>query len=306
MGTILLSGVMVLLLCTVACTPRNTNQTTTSDETNAIADALRSTMGSDSKFDFERKELETRSAREEFIAVCMAEAGFTYHPDAPQAASQRDELDSFGISTNVTLDSGAATTSISRNDAYVASLGREERRAYEVAMLGELAITDAVHDGTVFTPEELADQGGCRNEAALVGATSTDRALATAFSVELEELAALVSADPRVLQAQQDWATCIAREGFPFQTPAEIQDEIVLRLDTALAAAFTNDGGTDEQRRDAAPKALVEVQDYERELFALSTECSSALREVHAKVQHELLSEFVQQNLPALTSIVTD
>ena len=176
-------------------------------------------------------------------------------------------------------------------------------------------------------PEESAWGGGCMGEASQEVYGKVDEVYS-----ELEpmftELQERVESDPRVVEASQEWTTCMADRGYDFQTVEELWDrgldEIRTRHNELVGRSDPFEGWTEEEieafwetsspeaiedfyeqhesgaRQDVDQEALAALQQEERDLAVANYECGEKEREITQEVSQELESQFISENRDAL------
>lgn len=176
---------------------------------------------------------------EESIAACMAEQGFDYTPvdwsptevdlsaglDMQVGTLEFAEQFGYGITTDP-FASGLEDV-VDPNEAYVAAMSDAERDAYFAALYGETwadadaAGGDGAAGGDDAEPagEPLDDweweRAGCSGRAQheVLTAGIEDESF-TALQEDMEQLFEDVAGDPRLAQANRDWAACMLDAGF--------------------------------------------------------------------------------------------
>lgn len=153
------------------------------------------------------------------MAVCMAKSGFTYVPQystpapSPTAADRHTEgwVDEYGYGLGRDDTSVVATGAMSKeNEDYFYGLSEKEKDAYLLAHFG-----DEPKDGSKRVVGcTTADQDADPESSVATKKLTADRA----------ELAKRAIEDPAWVEADKDWATCMAdagQGGFTRQTDAE-------------------------------------------------------------------------------------
>ena len=231
----------------------------------------------------------TIEAVESDIADCMSEAGFEYVPadvgtveDAQAAVRSepgmsREEYKAmwgFGVSTR--FDDPVREIALGENLASIENLGEAERIAYEQTLFGEDAKATFAF---TLDEEDFSTTGGCTRTA--VESHFTDEQLAGTF---VNPKDALVSGDPRMVEAQDKWSACMSDAGFEYGD----QDDIIGELEERFAAIV---GESDPQALGGSEaNALAALQADEVELAQLDLVCSvEHLDPVEEVVEEELL-----------------
>ena len=204
---------------------------------------------------------------EERVKACMKQAGFEYTPVDPHATKAAitgtsgltdDEYRrqfGYGISTvfEKVVEISQSAKSIDPNVAYRATLDTAGRTAFDRALTGgnaDLSVAGAVDAAKTG---DLSGLEGCVGEAttAVFGDSSVTSALA-----KIEELDSRAEADPRLVKARADWATCMKKRGFDYSDPNAV--------DVTISDKLSNIVGP------AAAKALGETGNFSPLVFGTS------------------------------------
>ena len=290
---------------------------------------------------------------EEAVAECMAGEGFEYEPAAPEpeAVEFREEdpiesarRDGFGVSLaygNPEYDTDFGGVEMEDPNAeYVAALSESEAAAYYDALYGtpeenaeyQTAETDPGTGQVTIVGSGVA---GCLGEAQRE-VTGNWAAVFPLLQPLWEEIDARVRADPRIVELEAEYASCMADTGFDFATPNEVDDYVngdlaaeaaeVLGFDpnedpiTNLLSpeeqgAFVE--GTDEeidaryeeleeQMRQVPGvdrEALAALHEKERSLAVAEAECSADFDEKQAEVYREIEAQFVRDNTDRIAEL---
>ena len=178
---------------------------------------------------------------EELVKACMKQAGFEYTPVDPNATKAAitgtsgltdDEYRrqfGYGISTvfEKVVEISQSRKSVDPNVAYRASLDPSGQVAFDQALTGgntSLSVAGAVDAAKTG---DLTGLAGCVGEG-----TNTVFGDATVVSVlgKIEELDARAEADPRLVKAREDWATCMRKRGFEYSDPNAVDTAITDKL----------------------------------------------------------------------------
>ncbi|NLF06316.1 MAG: hypothetical protein GX593_15130 [Actinomycetales bacterium] len=209
---------------------------------------------------------------EESTADCMAAAGFTYHPQAHEVAhvytrplvAVREHAERFGYGDTISSApdvpplrwafAGAGMPGEEENLAYRATLPQAELEAYEAALHGDGA-TDQGCQGAamaevfadVVVPEELRE-----------------------VEAELRAVAREVETEPRVADAVDRWAECMADAGHEGLTDRHGGADLVgARAEEFPAPA----GATFEEIVEVYASELAELQAFELEVALADVSC---------------------------------
>lgn len=227
-------------------------------------------------------------ATETLIASCMANAGFEYVPVDVTAfleveewlrrdpSMTREEYKSqwgFGISTR--FDFPARDVGLGpQNLRIYEDLSPADQVAYDRALFGE--DTDATFAITL-DDEDFTSTGGCTKEA-----------IDQVFPAEMRSGTfvnpkdVLVESDPRVVEAEQQWADCMAEADYEYADQDEIIEEFEEQLDVIT------DGDDPEELTDSRLDALQQLQADEIAVALKDLECQEpvdiAVRQVEIEV----------------------
>jgi len=227
-------------------------------------------------------------ATEALIATCMAQAGFEYVPVDVTAflevedwlrrdpSMTREEYKSqwgYGISTR--FDFPARDVGLGpQNLRIYEDLTSADQIAYDRALFGE--DTDATFAITI-DDEDFTSTGGC-----------TKKAIDQVFPVEMRTGTfvnpkdVLVESDPRVAEADQQWADCMAGDGYEYVDQDEIIEEYEEQFDVVT------DGDDPEELSGARLEALHELQTEEIAVALKDLECQGpvdiAVRQVEIEI----------------------
>ena len=179
--------------------------------------------------------MEQQTRVEASIARCMTQSGFDYVPIDPFAQqtttskaarlSDEDFVNQFGygVSTLWGRDSGRE---VDPNERIRAGLGAADRKAYDRVLWGDRPRTtfaDAVDSG------DLTRLGGCTRKAA--AAAFGDGQVIARIVARFDALDERIGADPRMVRADERWATCMASAGYRFESGDEIEEHFTRRME---------------------------------------------------------------------------
>lgn len=226
---------------------------------------------------------------QELIAACMTEAGFEYIPvdvqtvEAGQARMRRDPGDTrrgykvkYGLGVTTRFDNPVRDVGMGPNLDIMNALPPSDREAYQRTLWGEDPDADFVWS---LDEEDFSGTGGCTREA--VSQVFTPAQLRGSF-VNPKDV--LVEEDPRIVQANEDWADCMHDAGYEYsEDQDEIIDEFQERLDELAG---------DEDPQDLTgprAEALRRLQQEEIEVSLVDLDCQIAhtddvFREVEIEV----------------------
>lgn len=165
------------------------------------------------------------------------------------------------------------------NDEILNSLSQEEKEARAIAIYG------------------TEDGGGCINDAVNF---SRGQEIAPPDEIELmleveAKISEAISADARIVQAEQDWLTCMAEEGYEVPGLDKVGDSVLLEAEQILGIGLSSETSEDQLRgalRDEGlRRELMQLHEWERELATTDVECRRNLIEL----QNSLYSEYSEK-----------
>lgn len=208
------------------------------------------------------------------IGVCMGAAGFEYIPvdfDTVRQAQAADGAVSgvndeaflaqygFGLTTLPDQPNAMIEIAKGQNAAIFAALPEADQVAYTRTLLGEnedAAFVFGLED------EDFSETAGCTRQA--VEQSFTEEEISGSY---VNPGDALVDNDPRMTAAMTAWSGCVAHDGYDYQTPDDLEDDLVDRLDAIL--------GDQEiaELAGSALDALNDLQGFERAIAPISEDC---------------------------------
>ena len=235
-------------------------------------------------------ELAAREARavQTRIAACMAALGLPYReqveppPEVPDPGLGPREWAAkwgFGVSTSVGV-TDALPPAADANLAYIDSLPPERRAAYRSALFGDGA------------------SRGCNGEANDAVYGRHDRLLAGLAS-RLAELEARIAADPRTLDADARWLSCVSSPSFRPSSRRAFGREAIDFVTGRLEAIM----GPPPGRPPVDRSALADVQHFEIDLAVRGFDCGEGVRPLDDAVRLEYEARFVEEHRAALDDI---
>ncbi|MEM8924881.1 MAG: hypothetical protein AAGD35_15360 [Actinomycetota bacterium] len=306
--------------------------------------------------DFEARMVAEERERQEVIATCMQAEGFEYTPVDPSqffGFGGEDGLEpgsdewvaryGFGVSTQEYGQSQVGPDLVGFDDSFIQNLDADsdpnstyyqslpeaDRKAYDEALYGG---DDAfpTFDDTLSEEEIEAEMEnfdfqpqGCQGEAFSAGNSAF--AFYDAFGDDLEEMFERIEADPRVLEAEQKVADCVAERGLTFTGFDDAEDAIREELEqidgpSGPFGAMTEDDiaefeemSEEEQEAffnqgppelsDADKQLLGDIQTREIELATAASDCGGSQQDQLALFQElriEYEQEFVDANADRL------
>ncbi len=318
-NTLLPAAIAGLAIVTAACSSGGTNRSSSAGAATAASTSnAATTKGGNERLtplsafftdgrDGEPTQAERDAAAEDFrrqeeiIAGCMHEQGFEYvQLDYNQAVDakvknveafdlppdQYAERWGYGIST-IDPSQFTAEAPDDPNSAIVEALSPEARSAHQTAL----------YEG----------EGSCQSKAlkAIYGEDFGRKDEAPSeFDALNEEMGAVwdrVTNDPRVIEAKQGWADCMADAGHPEATSPDNAAQLVIERFSALYGVEPGQFKEVRAGMKSAPQqpdaaALAEVQSYERGLAIADRECKAAYDDVVFTVQSEVENRFIDEH----------
>jgi len=295
---------------------------------------------------------------QEMVATCMAELGWEYKPVDYSTQEYFDPFEDVAESEWAATYGYGATTFIlddpwlefeeqeeftwtDPNDSYVQSLSEIEQEQYYQDLYGDYEEPELDPDTGEYLEEEFFfdSDNGCYNKAAaeIYGVGLTDGPGAEADYEEVWELfdalEAKIAADPRVIEAEEDWSSCMADRGFVYDRPQEAAQHFYMQAerfwmiqedawvdpfdgwtDTEIEEWFNNTPQEEQddfftsfefdRSFDEATTAEIETLSKEEiETAVADYECSEDMRDLQLEIREEYESQFIAENLEKLTEI---
>jgi hypothetical protein len=253
-------------------------------------------------------QMELQSRVENAIGACMKEQGFEYVPVDPFAQQQaltgkarlsdEDFIKEFGYGISTLF--GRGNTQADPNERIRASLGAADRAAYDRALGGDnpgATFSEAVDSG------DFSELGGCTKEATdkAFGGTAT----LTSLVGKLDELDERIVQDQRMVNATEKWAVCMKDQGFSYEEPDAIDEDITRRF-KAIVGSGTRPGAT--KPADSGVKvdtaALTNLQREEVKIANADAACEKKeITPVERQVRPQYEKTFRQQNQALLARV---
>jgi hypothetical protein len=208
------------------------------------------------------------------IASCMADAGFEYIPidsvtfrrgmDLVGGAVPGLSDDEFVAQYGYGITTRPPTSNFrfgDDNERIIESLSPEDQVAYIRTLVGEK--TEAIHV-RMLEDEDFSPAGGC-----------TEKAIKEVYSEEqlnpsfFNPFDALVEQDPRMVDAQKSWSSCMRQAGFDYEKQGDPEDELHEQLDSLT-------GGADPATLSGSDQdALVQLQGKELAVATADSDCAA-------------------------------
>lgn len=171
------------------------------------------------------------------VADCMRAKGWEYTPvDASSMmfgatiggdVSPDDRATKgYGISTGMLTETIEPTSGSDPNADYMTSLSEADREAYQFDLYGDMSEFEGDDGGTFVIAaggdgaDPFADNTGCFAEAQR--SVPQEGPDFTELGPALQELDEQITADPRMIEATEQWSACMDEAGFDFADPEDI------------------------------------------------------------------------------------
>jgi hypothetical protein len=224
--------------------------------------------------------VERQSRVETAIDACMQTHGFEYVPVDPleqqrsltgRAMTEEEFIKQFGDGVSTLFDRGLGREFVNPNDEIRASLGSADRAAYDRALGGDnpgATFAEAVDSG------DFRDLGGCTKEAS--EAEFGGAAVVTALIGKLDELDERIVQDQRMVKATEKWSVCLAAEGYRYDEPDDIEEDLTERFQ-AIVGADVRPGATNPPQPGFSydRAALADLQREEVKIGAIDLACEN-------------------------------
>ena len=355
-------GLMLSVAMSViaACGGGGTGADSTTAESSSEGETMADFFGYGNE-DPEAQEAEYREQEariQEAIRQCMAEAGFEYQPVMPPEGSfmvgeEWDEEEyvrtqGFGITTwygNEELTEGPAVEEewVDPNQELLENMSESEMTAWNEALYGteeenEALMVTEVDEATGEEYQTMTGFGpGCYGEAqkAEYGDMSATEELWTELQPAMDAMYQAVSADPRIVELDQNWSACMAERGFEYESMNAMQEVIWTDFQERFDALVGPGGGfadpfagwtqeeidaffaektqeeidaffataEQEAQQDVDQEALAALQQEEIDLAVADYECRGDYYDVFQEVSAEYEADFIAENREALEQI---
>jgi hypothetical protein len=254
--------------------------------------------------------LARQSRVEAAIAQCMKNEGFDYVPIDPFAQraalvgsarlSDADFLKQFGYGISTLWGHGSPQGD--PNQRLRATLAPADRRAYDRALWGDnkgATFAEAVDSG------RFDRLGGCTLKA-------TERVFGgaqvlTQLQGKLDDLDDRVAEDRRMVKAVANWSGCMAKAGYRYDDPDEIDTDLFQRMEHivgALPGQFATGPPAGEKPRAYDHAALARLQREEVAIAQRDASCEQKeIAPVESVVRPEYEARFRERNRGLITRI---
>jgi len=244
--------------------------------------------------------VELEREAERGVVECMKQAGFEYQAvdfagglEPESGAEDPDsrgfaEANGYGISIRPVINAPAPEDVVDPNTELRAGLSTAELEAYQLALYGNAPPDDE--------PVPLDQRTGCVAEAynnvyAARAELGNVEQFFGEFGPELAELEERFRSDPRFVELEDQWATCMVEQGFDVAVREEIFVELNRRMsDVSPLLAPGQEPSAEAQR------AIDEVADWERSAAVADWDCTQPVRDEMASLRYGYEALFLQEN----------
>lgn len=256
---------------------------------------------------------------QELVRTCMKAEGFEYIPMDPSASGMvvRNDGGDEGrdAESRATKGYGITTGFLSRprpaqgesdnpNQAIREAMSEADRKAYDTALMGPEA-AEQMAEGGGGARRIVRRAGGDGGEAGPPGDQGCfGKAQAEVpggpeeLGAEMEEMRERALADPRLIEAERDWAACMAGAGYTdFEKPRDAEAYVMGKMDALMGATPEGDGVTRFAigGDDIDQAALATLRDEEITIAVADGKCQDETG--YAEVEDEIREEYQQRFL---------
>ncbi len=326
---------MAFVLFLTACSGGSTNADSpeASDGELTLSDFIPGAVDFD-QANAEQQYLQQERAAQDKIAACMAEQGFEYIPyvqnqdqggfSGPDSEKEFVEQYGFGIATMILEDQQfdeedyEAERAKDPNFAITEAMLPEEREAYEAALWGQQPDIDfeSMTEDEIQAAYESFEPTGCQNTAY---EDMFDQGAAMAFYEQfgpmMEDIYGSVESDPRIVELESKWSTCMAESGYEFSARQDVEVFFLRRLEEVGAITDLEIdsegmgygyGGAEIEPGGPIEAAVKEIAAEEIAMAKVSLSCSADQEKVFQEVYQEAEQRFIQENLAELEQFKKD
>lgn len=291
-------------------------------------------------FDEEKAEqqgLQMERDAQEKIAACMAEQGFEYVPyvqgqsqsgfSGPESQEEFVAQYGFGIATMLLdnrrmgeMDEAAIEAEMAKdpNNAIVEAMTDAERDAYYAALYGEqpdIGFEDLAEESPGVTVASL-EPTGCQNSAyEEVFNQGAEQEFYEQFGPLMEDLYGGLDSDPRIVELESKWSSCMAEKGYDFADHNDAEVFLLRRLEEVGAITDLEIdpdgmgfgfGGGEIEPGGPVEAAVNEIASEEIAIAKDSSACSADLEEIRQQVREEAEQRFIEEHLAELEQFEKD
>lgn len=252
--------------------------------------------------------IERQSRVEGEIRDCMKAQGFEYVPLDPlvqeraltgKALTEEEFIKQFGDGVSTLFDRGLGRGQSDPNERIRKNLSVADRKAYDFALGGEnpaVTFAEAVDSG------DFSELGGCAKQAS--EAEFGGAAVVTALIGKLDELDEAIVQDQRMVRAAEKWSACLAKKGFEYAEPDDIEEDLTERFQAIVGSDVPPGATTAPPGLSYDRAALAELQREEVRLGAADLECENReIDPVERVVRPEYEAVFRRTNRRLITRV---
>jgi hypothetical protein len=223
--------------------------------------------------------IERQTRVEGEIRDCMEAQGFDYIPVDPlvqeraltgKAMTEEEFIKQFGDGVSTLFDRGLGQADANPNDRIRRNLSVADRAAYDRALGGDnpaVTFAEAVDSG------DFSELGGCAKQAS--EAEFGGAAVVTALIGKLDELDEAIVQDQRMVRAAEKWSACLAKQGFDYAEPDDIEEDLTERFQAIVGSDVPPGATTAPPDISYERAALAELQREEVRIGAADLECEN-------------------------------
>jgi hypothetical protein len=244
------------------------------------------------------------------IRECMKAQGFDYVPIDPFAQraavtgvsrlSDEDFLEQFGYGISTLWGRGGSQAD--PNQRLRAGLSAADRRAYDRALWGDNpgATFQAAVDSGDFTK-----LGGCTRKAteAVFGGAQ----VLTQLQGKLDQLDERILEDQRMVRANERWTACMAKAGYRYEDPDEIDSDLTKRMERIVGpipGPFATGPASGHKPVPYDHAALAKLQRDEVAIARADYACErKEITPVESKVRPQYEAQFRQRNQALISQV---
>jgi hypothetical protein len=223
--------------------------------------------------------IERQTRVEGEIRDCMKAQGFEYIPVDPlvqeraltgHALTEEEFIKQFGDGVSTLFDRGLGQQQPDPNERIRRGLASADRTAYDRALGGDnpaVTFAEAVDSG------DFSELGGCSKQAS--EAEFGGAAVVTALLGKLDELDEAIVQDQRMVRAAEKWSACLAKKGFRYAEPDDIEEDLTERFQAIVGSDVVPGATTSPPGLSYDRAALAALQREEVRLGAADLECEN-------------------------------
>jgi hypothetical protein len=221
--------------------------------------------------------IERQTRVEGVIRDCMKAQGFDYIPVDPlvqeraltgKAMTEEEFIKQFGDGVSTLFDRGLGQADADPNDRIRRNLSTADGAAYDRALGGDnpaVTFAEAVDSG------DFSELGGCAKQAS--EAEFGGAVVVTALIGKLDELDEAIVQDQRMVRAVEKWSACLAKKGFEYAEPDDIEEDLTERFQAIVGSDVPPGATTAPPDISYDRAALAELQREEVRIGAVDREC---------------------------------